>query len=61
MFSVLAKAYLLRPPDAGGRLTAPLALGAVNDVEDGHAVADFVNVVVDDVGVGQAEGVGGTA
>ena len=47
MFSILAKANLLCPPDTGGRLTAPLALGAVDDVEDGHAVADFVNVVID--------------
>ena len=51
------KANLSRPPDAGKWLTAPLALGAVDDVEDGHAVADFVNVVVDDVGIGQAAGV----
>ena len=57
MFSVWVKANLSRPPDAGKWLTAPLALGAVDDVEDGHAVADFVNVVVDDVGIGQAAGV----
>lgn len=61
MLSVLAKVYLLRPPDASGRLTAPLALGTVDDVKDGHAVADFVNVVIDKVGVGQAADVGGTA
>lgn len=61
MFSVWVKANLSRPPDAGKWLTAPLALGAVDDVEDGHAVADFVNVVVDDVGVGQAADVSGTA
>ena len=57
MFSVWVKANLSHPPDAGERLTAPLALDAVDDVEDGHAVADFVNVVVDDVGIGQAAGV----
>nr|WP_314385373.1 hypothetical protein [uncultured Cardiobacterium sp.] len=57
MFSVWVKANLSHPPDAGERLAAPLALGAVDDVEDGHAVADFVNVVVDDVGIGQAAGV----
>ena len=57
MFSVLAKVYLSRPPDAGKRLTAPLALGAVDDVKDGHGVEGFVNVVVDDVGIGQAAGV----
>ena len=52
MFSVWVKANLSRPPDAGERLAAPLALGAMDDVEDGHTVADFVNVVVDDVGIG---------
>ena len=57
MFSVLVKVYLSRPPDAGKRLTAPLALGAVDDVKDGHGVEGFVNVVVDDVGIGQAAGV----
>ena len=57
MFSVLAKANLSRPPDAGERSAAPLALGAMDDVEDSHAVADFVNVVIDKVGVGQAVGV----
>ena len=51
------KANLSRPPDAGGRLTAPLTLGAMDDIEDGHAVEGFVNVVVDDVGIGQAAGV----